>query len=361
MANFSTNQARHFYYMGSFGENVSAVTAANAANGILAVGSAQPSTTKQAAGETHQYSTIYFVAKNADGKIVRSDNINVGCVDYISKQTAAELATPLMMHTITLNDGSMVDKNGGDAVALDDLKGNEITLNVVVRQFLDEDPRSSIGICATYKVPASATESDIYKNLALNIVKAVPSFAGDGSYPMFKVFLGTTEVTKTTLAADLSGTYTSIVLVEAAQKYRRDLISNSPFPFDVYFTCSDEDFMVWGVDKVAKSNITGNTVIGDGYKIADLEYFCVGERGDIYRMKNWPNNWEYTYQVDPTQTYDMLTVQYHWKGHAENIQKSPKTIHIAGSHAAIESLYSDLLNKAGLAEASSTQNMQPTT
>lgn len=339
MANFSTNQARHFYYMGSLGENVSAVTAANAANGILAVGSAHLNPRQDEIVEKHAYSTFYFVAKNADGKIVRSDNINVGCVDYISKQTAAQLATPLMMHTITLNDGSMVDKNGGDAVALDDLKGNEITLNVVVRQFLDEDPRSSIGICATYKVPASATESDIYKNLALNIVKAVPSFAGDGSYPMFKVFLGTTEVTKTTLAADLSGTYTSIVLVEAAQKYRRGLISNSPFPFDVYFTCSDEDFMIWGVDKVAKSNITGNDVIGDGYKIADLEYFCIGERGDIYRMKNWPNNWEYTYQVDPTQTYDMLTIQYHWKGHAENIQKSPKTIHVVGSAYNITLLY----------------------
>lgn len=358
MANFSTNQARHLYFMGSKGANVAAVTAANAANGILALGHAKYGSSTETADGTHPLDTIYFVAKNADGKIVRSDNINVGCIDYVNKKTAAELATKLLMHTVTLNDGSAVDKNGGESVAIAAVQGKTVTLNVMARQFLDYDPRSALGISASYKVASNGSASDLYKNLAVNLAKAIPNFSGDEDFPIFKVFVktssATTEVKKSTALSSLSGTYTGLVLVEAGQAniYRRGLIPNEPMPLDVSFDCSDEDVKLWGIDKVAASNVTNNTVIGDGYKIADLEYFCIGERGDIFRMKNWPNNWEYHYQVDPTATYDMLTIQYHWKGHAENVQKSPKTIHIVGSAANVSALYSEVLTAAGLAPES---------
>lgn len=355
MANFSTNQARHLYFMGDFKSTVAAVTGSDGVAGDLALGS---SVYPGATGETHPLSTIYFVLRNGDGKIIRSDNINIGCIDYINMKSADELATTLLAHTVTLNDGSATDKNGGDSVVIADVQGKTVTINVMARQFLDYDPRSALGISASYKVASNGSASDLYKNLALNLAKSIPNFAGDEDYPIFKVFVktsnGTTEVKKSTASSSLNGSYTGIVIVEAGQAniYRRGLIPNEPMPLDVSFDCSDDDVKLWGIDKVAASEITGNTVIGDGYKIADLEYFCVGERGDIFRMKNWPNNWEYTYQVNPASTYDMLTIQYHWKGHAENVQKSPKTIHIVGSSADISDLYDAVLVAAGLSDDS---------
>ena len=56
------------------------------------------------------------------------------------------------------------------------------------------------------------------------------------------------------------------------------------------------------------------------------EYFCMGERGDMYRGIGYPNNIPTTYLVDPTVKYNVIDIHYAYVGSNESVQKSEKTI-----------------------------------
>lgn len=61
-------------------------------------------------------------------------------------------------------------------------------------------------------------------------------------------------------------------------------------------------------------------------KLADLEYFCKGETGDVYRGAAWPNDIPYTGTVDPETKYSVKTVHYYQTCGNEASQKSEQTI-----------------------------------
>lgn len=61
-------------------------------------------------------------------------------------------------------------------------------------------------------------------------------------------------------------------------------------------------------------------------KLCDLEYFCLGERGDIYRNVGWPNVVETKGVLESSVDYDVVTVHYAYTGANESVQKSEKTI-----------------------------------
>jgi hypothetical protein len=70
----------------------------------------------------------------------------------------------------------------------------------------------------------------------------------------------------------------------------------------------------------------GKGVVGEGKMIADLEYFCMGERGDVYRNINWPNSIPTKYLVDASKEYYVLNIHYSYIGSNESVQKSEKDI-----------------------------------
>ena len=79
---------------------------------------------------------------------------------------------------------------------------------------------------------------------------------------------------------------------------------------------------VWG----EVTELASTTSVKNGKTVADLEYFCMGERGDQYRMMGWPNVVYTKYLVDPSKEYNVVDIQYAYQGDAEDIQKSPKYI-----------------------------------
>lgn len=66
--------------------------------------------------------------------------------------------------------------------------------------------------------------------------------------------------------------------------------------------------------------------IGSGYKVADMEYFAMGERGDQYRNVDYINAIDTEYKVDPKGEYDVLTIHYAYTGSNQNSHKSEKDI-----------------------------------
>lgn len=160
----------------------------------------------------------------------------------------------------------------------------------------------------------------------------------------------TTVVVKDPAVALTGGSTTGIIIEEAEQDWVLGTMPQAFIPFTPQFltiTVDGED-RLWGVATV----VTPTNTVPDGHLIADLEYFCMGARGDIYRGMGYPNTIKTTYLVDPTQKYDVLDIHYFYTGSNESVQKSEKTITLVavddGSHTAMNALIGAINTASGL-------------
>lgn len=212
--------------------------------------------------------------------------------------------------------------------------GEDYKINISIRQaFGDSDENSyfKYGIAhASYNMDGAAVMKELAKSLYYNQVRE--------NVPFFDIYLGTTQVTASTvnnLTANVK-----ITLVEAEQPFDLGRYAQTP----VYFTAKvapvtylGEDADTWAtVTKVdadhttAITGLSGSPVayVVNTHAIADLEYFTLGERGDIYRNIGWPKslNIKYLVNVDNTTGYDIIEIVQKYKGDAEDIQESPMTL-----------------------------------
>lgn len=301
MTNFNTYQTRHLYV-------AKAVDSSVDTNLDIAV----------AATENNEF--FYFKYKNADGLVTRSDLINPCWIRSVKKTAAADMAKPLMLHTVTL------DSNVSSSPST--YKGATVSLTVDLQEYIDYSPSSGFAITGSIigDDTNTANATAFYLALAKAIYKAIPK----REYPLLKVYAGadgTTEITDANLSS-VAGYANGVVLGECAQKYVRGKLNGDPIPFTVGTVASNTNVgdIAWGTDAVT---VNASAVVPEAYIVADLEYFALGERGDVYRGSIWPNNFEPTYAVDLSKTYDIVTVEYYWQGTAENVQKSPRMIQIA--------------------------------
>ena len=286
----------------------------------------------------------FFNYVNADGQLTATDVFDPKNIVSLKKTAAADMDIPLMAHTIAVDSS---------AVTLTDFIGKVITLTVDVRQVLSYDEADSFSVVASIVGDATNTASNaaLYKAIAKALINAVPKLPE----APFKVFIGATEITKTLADGSYPGSG-AFVVVEAAQKYIRGKMSAEPYKLTISSNVgglASED-IAWATDTVAKSTITGNTVIPSVYAIADLEAFAVGERGNYFRYGLEPNYVAPTLLVDLSKQYDIVSIEYFWQGGAENVQKSPRMIQIAcevsgsgsGATSAAASIYSSLQSLA---------------
>ena len=300
MATFSVNQVRQLYVATAF--KTPHVLASDAA-GSIAV--------KNDTAKSH----LYFEYKGADN-LMRSDLIDTKNILYAKATDATAMAHDLKSVTIALDS----NVNGGAPVA-----GQDYILRIAFKQYVgmsDEDQYFKYGMVHAY---AGMDASEFYKVLAVSLAK---NFSRE-VVPLIKIEIktasATTEVTPTTKVADLTGTYTGVVITEVEQPWRLGVMAQTP----VYFTVQSVPVTVNG-DERYWATLTESTSgsIGNGKTIADLEYFCMGERGDMYRQVGWPHNRPTTYLVDPAKAYYVFDIHYAYVGSNESVQKSEKTITI---------------------------------
>lgn len=300
MATFSVNQVRQLYVATAF--KTPHVLASDAA-GSIAV--------KNDTAKSH----LYFEYKGADN-LMRSDLIDTKNILYAKATDATAMAHDLKSVTIALDS----NVNGGAPVA-----GQDYILRIAFKQYVgmsDEDQYFKYGMVHAY---VGMDASEFYKVLAVSLAK---NFSRE-VVPLIKIEIktasATTEVTPTTKVADLTGTYTEVVITEVEQPWRLGVMAQTP----VYFTVQSVPVTVNG-DERHWATLTESTSgsISNGKTIADLEYFCMGERGDMYRQVGWPNNIPTTYLVDPAKAYYVFDIHYAYVGSNESVQKSEKTITI---------------------------------
>lgn len=314
---FSTNQVRQLYVATELKEGAAHVLAADQTGAI-------------ALKTDNAKSHMYFEYKGAGG-LTRSDLISIENVLYAKATPSSALERKLKKVTVTLDP----TVNGGNPIA-----GQDYILRIVFRQYLgmsDEDQYQKYGMVHAY---AGMTSSDFYKILAISLAK---NFSRE-LVPLLKFKIGNTEVTPNTKLADIAGDADSLVIEEVEQPWTRGTQEQVPVYFEVYPTTVtfNSDERIWGVTEKEDSN----TTVKDGHIIADLEYFCMGERADQYRNIGWPNSIPTEYLVDPTKEYHVLDLHYAYVGSNECVQKSEKDITIVSTDKAIINSLVDAINTA---------------
>lgn len=131
---------------------------------------------------------------------------------------------------------------------------------------------------------------------------------------------------ETTPVALTGGEASGLIVEEVPQEWILGTFPQVPVNFtlmpDTIIVNGDD--RIWGlVEKQASTNS-----IPDGHKIADLEYFCMGERGDVYKMVGFPNVIRTKYLVNPDLKYNTIDIHYAYVGSNEAVQKSEKDITI---------------------------------
>lgn len=326
MAVFSTNQVRQLYVATDVKEGAAHVLATDAV-GTIAL--------KTDNAKSH----MYFEYKGVGG-LVRSDLIDTDKVLYVKATPASALSRKLKKATVTLD----ATVNGGNPIA-----GQDYILRIVFRQYLgmsDEDQYQKYGMVHAY---AGMTASVFYKTLAISLAK---NFSRE-LVPLLKFKVGGTEVTPNTKLEDIVEDATSLVIEEVEQPWTLGIQEQVPVYFEVYPTTVtfNGDERVWG--KAEMGDTGALNAIKDGKLIADLEYFCLGERADQYRNIGWPNAIPSKTLVDPTKEYHVLDIHYAYTGSNECVQKSEKDITIVSADKAdINTLIDAIETATGLEIAS---------
>ncbi len=329
MATYSVNQVRHLYVAKSLKTAIAQLTTAG---DILP----KADTAK---------STLYFQYFSPAGVIESSDKIDIKNITYAKATSSVALAKKLDRYQVVLDS----EINSGNPVA-----GQDYLLRLAFRQYVGISPEDQYWKFGMVHAVSGMTPSNFYKAMALSLAKNIAREAT----PLVTIYLISgasssetfTPVTIDTDPASLTGTYTGIQIEQVAQDWILGVMPQGYIPFTVQPTniTFEGDERIWGT----VTTVTPVNSVQDGHDIADLEYFCMGARGDFYRNMGWPNVLHTTYLVDPTQKYDTLDISYYWAGGAEDVQKSPRTITLVavddGSHTVMNALIGAINTASGL-------------
>lgn len=310
MSAFSVNQVRQLYVVNAAQTDFNSI----ANPGDITVGSNK-------SGE------IYLKYVGALGDTMRSDLMKVSSIKYAKATPASDLAYKIKAYKITLD----ANVNGGVPVP-----GQDYLLRLAFREYIGVSPADQYFVYGMYHAFTGATAMDLYKgiakSLALNMTKEVNPLV---HIYMYSTANGMQEITAETAdtvfaVADLQE---GIYISEAGQPWHLGIMAQGVIPFTVQFPkiIVDGDQREWGIaENYQMVDAEDNPlVLPEGQKIADLEWFAMGERGDQYRLVGWPNVIPTKYMVDPTRDYDIINIHYYWVGPNEQAQKSEKDIQIA--------------------------------
>lgn len=134
----------------------------------------------------------------------------------------------------------------------------------------------------------------------------------------------------------------SLVIEEIAQtkNYKRGIYSVKPVNFEVYTSESTLYFageeggegyyetMLWG-----KTTREDSTPIPNAYKIADMEHFYHGERGDVYRDSVAKIGWDTKYMInDFSVNYNTLDIHFAFVDTGTESYRSEKDITLVSTN-----------------------------
>ena len=313
MAVFSTNQNRQLYVANAYSATVDDTSAVGTIGGVKVVDGA-----------------LHFLYKGADNTL-KSDYIQLKNLDYAKAVAAADMIAPLKSVKVALD----ANINGGAPVG-----GQDYVLRINFRQWIGMSELDQYVKDAAVHAGAGMTAAQLYTAMknALDVAFARELGGSKTSNPYLS------------FSADATG----ITITEKEQDWQLGTQSLERVLFDVVPTTiffSGED-VEWGtvtdITPAKSAAVAGSTGIGNGKYIADLEWFCMGERGDQYRMVGWPNVINTKYLVDASKEYNVLELHFAFTDTGVNSYRSEKDITIvAEDDSVLNSLISKINTEAG--------------
>lgn len=290
--------------------------------------------------------TLYFQYMSPAGLVV-SDKIDIANIMYAKATSSDALAHKLVRYSVTLDAD----------VANAPVAGQNYILRLAFRQYIGLSEEDQYFKYGEVIARSGMTASDFYKKMAISLAKNLENKTE--STPLVNIYLisaaavANTDVpvTSATKESDLTATdYNQIIIEETEQPWVLGMMPQAFIPFtpqSLTITVDGEE-RLWAKAEV----VTPKNTVPDGHLMADLEYFCMGARGDIYRGMGYPNIIKTTYLADPDAIYDTLDIHYFYTGSNESVQKSEKTITLIavndGSHTAMNALIGAINTASGL-------------
>jgi len=132
------------------------------------------------------------------------------------------------------------------------------------------------------------------------------------------------------VVGDEDGTDNVTISPNEDVRYERGIrpIAIADFKVSVNRVTDDGVEVDWALITVTATDAVKLT---NGYKLADMEYFALGERGDEYRMVGYPDYIKSDYIVDPTKEYYVLNIHFAYKGANDQSHKSEKDLILAAT------------------------------
>ena len=331
MPTFSTNQVKHLYVAKAVDANLDTVGDIKFA----------------AAGDNE----VVFKYAGNDG-VVRSDIINLDKLIYAKAFKAS--ASDVYLDSAYVACGSAV-------------ANQQYILKVIIDSFSSLSEEDKGFIFAEYTAKSGDAAKNILAGLAINLAKNAKVAAYS---PVINVYVTTQSAGQSLTigtnawkvnASDAESTvvaYGSLagIVIEAADQPWA--LGKEGFNL-LKFNVTADTIVSSGVETtwatITKGTTHATAALHNSKRIADLEWFCMGERGDMYRDISWPNSFTFTPLVNPAATYGyhILELAFYYSGDAEDVQKSPKEIVIvapaegATTYTVINNVIGDLNTAAG--------------
>lgn len=233
---------------------------------------------------------IYFLHKGKGG-LVHSDLIPVKLVRSLTQTPYAALHTKLKSKTVTVSGTPVV--------------GQTYSLKLTFRNYIgmgDEDTTVKVG---TFTVKnSSITAAQVAAGLKASL-EANADLA---------------SLCSITIASNV------LTISEVEQPWELGKFPVAVIPFEVTLGTIVENGVThneWGT-VAAGSTTTATDAIK---KLADLEWFCLGDRASQDRQGG-PYALESKTMINMASTYDVINIQYAFQGEGVSVQFSEKTMHL---------------------------------
>lgn len=249
-----------------------------------------------------------YVISYGKGGLVRSDLIDTDKILYAKQTPSASLNTKLHGYTITVT-GTPV-------------KGQVYTLKINFRNYIGIGDEDTISIVAavTAGIPYTLKDNKTVVTPVTNV--QIATCLAD--------FLERDATFNRLAEISVNSDNGIITIYEIEQPWVRGKMQAGQavtldMPTVGYVSDGDLETNDWATVKKAEDK-TAN----DGMKkLADLEYFTAGAKGDEYRGMGYPYNMDYDYMLDGKTEMDVISIHYFYQGANHEVQKSEKDLLIA--------------------------------
>ena len=257
-----------------------------------------------------------YVEHWGPGGVVASDKIYVPNIMYAKLTDGAKLATPLHKHTVAVSTAT---------------DGQVYNLKVTAFHYIGLGEQDQVTRVGTFRAPASSTTSAIAAGLRKALRASLGFMINEDSAEADASAAGNINNYKEQIFT-VTGSSANVVISEIAPYWELGKFPAgrvTTIPENAVFLGPIADASGVLDNKWATVTYAANGTAGDATKkLADLEYFCMGARGDEYRGMGYPYNLTTQYEVNLANEYDVIDIHYAYVGSNESCQKSEKDLTI---------------------------------